>query len=63
MDSDALNKAVMEAVQASGKAFITQTTLDGAFWLRAIVFHAGTTEADLTALIEVVLAEAARLNA
>ncbi len=61
--SDALNKAVMEAVQASGKAFLTQTSLNGGFWLRANVLHPATNEDDLATLIDIVLAEAARARA
>jgi len=58
---DALNKRVMEEVQASGAAFLTQTTLDGRFVLRACVLHYATTESDLAALIEIVRATGARL--
>jgi glutamate/tyrosine decarboxylase-like PLP-dependent enzyme len=57
---DALNQHVMEEVQASGAAFITQTTLRGRFALRACILHYATTEADLTALVDVVRATGAR---
>jgi aromatic-L-amino-acid/L-tryptophan decarboxylase len=60
---DALNKRVMEAVQASGAAFLTQTTLRDRFALRACVLHYATTEADLTALIDIVRKTGARLSA
>jgi aromatic-L-amino-acid decarboxylase len=51
---DALNKAIMEEVQAGGETFVTQTVLRGRFSLRACVVHYATTEADLRALIEVI---------
>jgi glutamate/tyrosine decarboxylase-like PLP-dependent enzyme len=54
-DSDAFNKAVMEGVQASGRAFVTQAVLNGEFWLRACVMHYGTTRDDLAALVQTVL--------
>ena len=60
---DALNKRVMEAVQASGAAFLTQTALRDRFALRACVLHYATTEADLTALIDIVRKTGARLSA
>jgi glutamate/tyrosine decarboxylase-like PLP-dependent enzyme len=60
-DSDAFNQRVMEAVQSSGRAFITQAVLNGAFWLRASVMHYGTTEDDLAALVQTVLDVAAGL--
>jgi glutamate/tyrosine decarboxylase-like PLP-dependent enzyme len=51
---DTLNKRVMEDLQASGAAFLTQTTVRGRFALRACVLHHGTTEADVAALVDVV---------
>lgn len=52
---DALNKAIMDAVQAGGEIFLTQAVLHGRFLLRANVLHYATTESDLEAVIEVVL--------
>jgi glutamate/tyrosine decarboxylase-like PLP-dependent enzyme len=60
---DALNKRVMEEVQASGAAFLTQTTLRDRFALRACVLHYATTESDLAALVDAVRAAGARLAA
>jgi aromatic-L-amino-acid/L-tryptophan decarboxylase len=60
---DALNKRVMEEVQASGEAFLTQTTLRDRFALRACVLHYATTESDLVALIDIVRKTGARLSA
>src|SRR6266446_3043460 len=50
---DALNKAVMERVQAGGEAFVSGTTIGGRFALRACVLHDGTTEEDIDALVEI----------
>lgn len=58
---DALNKAIMEAVQAGGEAFLTQTTLRGQFSLRACVYHYATTEDDLRTLLEAVRRAGGRL--
>jgi glutamate/tyrosine decarboxylase-like PLP-dependent enzyme len=58
---DALNKRVMEMVQAEGRAFLTNTTLHGRFVLRACVLHYGTTESDLEHLVSVVRETGARL--
>jgi aromatic-L-amino-acid/L-tryptophan decarboxylase len=59
---DALNKRVMETVQAEGRAFLTNTTLAGRFALRACVLHYGTTEADLEALVRAVRDVGGRLT-
>jgi glutamate/tyrosine decarboxylase-like PLP-dependent enzyme len=59
---DALNKAIMEEVQAGGEAFLTQTTLRGRFSLRACVVHYATTEDDIRALLDVVRRVGARLS-
>ena len=56
-----LNKRLMEEVQASGAAFLTQATLRGRFALRACVLHYATTEADIAALVDVVRDTGARL--
>lgn len=58
---DALNKAIMEEVQAGGDAFLTQTSLDGRFALRACVYHYATTEPDLRALLDAVRRAGARV--
>ena len=58
---DALNKQVMEGVQAGGGAFLTNTTLAGRFVLRACILHYGTTEQDIDAMLECVQAMALRL--
>ena len=58
---DALNERLMQDVQASGEAFLTQTTLRGRFALRACVLHYATTQADIAALVDVVRETGARL--
>jgi aromatic-L-amino-acid decarboxylase len=60
---DALNKRVMDEVQASGAAFLTQTTLCGRFALRACILHYATTESDLAALVDAVREAGVRLAA
>jgi aromatic-L-amino-acid decarboxylase len=66
LDDDALsalNKRIMEDVQASGAAFLTQTALHGRFALRACVLHYATTDADLSALVAVLCDTGRRLAA
>jgi aromatic-L-amino-acid decarboxylase len=58
---NALNKRVMEEVQASGAAFLTQMTLRGRLALRACILHHATTETDVAALVDVVRETGARL--
>jgi aromatic-L-amino-acid/L-tryptophan decarboxylase len=60
---DALNKALVERIQAEGRAFLTGTVLRGRFALRACVLHYGTTETDVDALVDVVRETGARLLA
>jgi len=60
---DALNKRVMEDVQASGASFLTQTTLGGRFALRACVLHYATADSDVAALVDTVRETGARLTA
>jgi aromatic-L-amino-acid/L-tryptophan decarboxylase len=58
---DALNKRVMEGMQAEGNAFLTNTTLAGRFVLRACVLHYGTTERDIDTMLQSVQNMAARI--
>jgi len=44
---DSLNKRIMEFLQAEGKVFLTNTTLNGRFVLRACILHYGTAERDV----------------
>ena len=60
---DALNKALVEAVQAGGETFLTATVVRGRFALRACVLHYDTTEADIRTLVDTVRRAGARLAA
>ena len=60
---DALNKAIMETVQAEGEAFLTQASLHGRFVLRASILHYGTTAEDIDVLLDVVRRAGERLLA
>ena len=51
---DALNKKVMEHMQADGRTFVTSATLAGRFVLRACILHYDTTEADIDAMLQAV---------
>ncbi|NWF68066.1 MAG: amino acid decarboxylase [Chloroflexi bacterium] len=54
-DAPALNKRLLESVQAEGQAFLTGTELDGAYVLRACIVNFRTTEADLDTLLDVIV--------
>jgi aromatic-L-amino-acid/L-tryptophan decarboxylase len=51
---NALNKALLKALQLSGQAFLSSTTLDGTFVLRACIINPRTTLADLERLVALV---------
>ena len=51
---DALNKRLMEQVQADGAAFVTNTMIAGRFALRACILHYATTDQDVAALVEII---------
>jgi aromatic-L-amino-acid/L-tryptophan decarboxylase len=58
---EAVNRALPEAVQARGRAFVTGTVYEDRETLRACILHPGTTEADLATLVSEVLAAAVEL--
>ena len=60
---DALSEALMEAVNASGEAYLSHTRLDGRHVLRLAIGNGWTTEADVRAAWDVLRREAARLGA
>jgi glutamate/tyrosine decarboxylase-like PLP-dependent enzyme len=62
-DANEVNKRIMEAIQSSGTAFVTQAVLGGTFWLRANILHFGTTSEDLRALVDTVIETAGRVVA
>jgi glutamate/tyrosine decarboxylase-like PLP-dependent enzyme len=51
---DGLNRGLLDRLQAGGRAFLSSTVLDGAFWLRACIVNPRTTEADVDALLDIV---------
>jgi aromatic-L-amino-acid/L-tryptophan decarboxylase len=55
---EAVNRALPEAVQARGRAFVTGTVYDGRETMRACILHPGTTTADLVTLVAEVVAAA-----
>jgi aromatic-L-amino-acid decarboxylase len=56
--TEALNEAIPAAVQRRGRVFLTGTRLSGAAALRACILHPGTTETDLTVLLDEIRAAA-----
>jgi aromatic-L-amino-acid/L-tryptophan decarboxylase len=59
---EAVNRALPEAVQAGGRAFVTGTVYEGRETLRACILHPGSTEADLAMLVAEVVAAAGSLS-
>lgn len=59
---DALNKEIMEQMQAEGGAFVTNTSLAGRFVLRACILHYATTEQDIDAMLDAVRNIATRIR-
>jgi aromatic-L-amino-acid decarboxylase len=49
---DALNKKIMEEIQAGGNAFVNGTILRGRFVLRSCALHYALTEDDVVAIIQ-----------
>jgi aromatic-L-amino-acid/L-tryptophan decarboxylase len=60
---EAVNRALPEAVQVRGRAFVTGTVYERRETLRACILHPGTTEADLATLVDEVVAAAGELAA
>jgi glutamate/tyrosine decarboxylase-like PLP-dependent enzyme len=60
---EAVNRALPEAVQAGGRAFVTGTVYEGRETIRACILHPGSTETDLATLVAEVVAAAADLAA
>ncbi|AGY59207.1 pyridoxal phosphate-dependent decarboxylase family protein [Gloeobacter kilaueensis] len=58
-----LNRQIVLQIQAGGRAFLSSTTLQGRFALRACILHPQTSEADLTELISLVRAVGEQLVA
>jgi aromatic-L-amino-acid/L-tryptophan decarboxylase len=60
---DAFNRAILDAVNARGRVYLSNATLRGAFALRACITNHRTTAGDLDAVIEEVQAAADALAA
>ncbi len=60
---DELNRALPEAVQARGRAFVTGTVFEGRETLRACILHPDTSSEHLETLVEEVVATARTLAA
>jgi aromatic-L-amino-acid decarboxylase len=58
---EAVNRALPEAVQARGRAFVTGTVYEHRETVRACILHPGTTSADLATLVAEVVAAAGEL--
>jgi aromatic-L-amino-acid/L-tryptophan decarboxylase len=57
-DLNSINQAALERLQLGGQAFVSSTSLNGVFWLRACVLNPQTTVDDLAALRDAVRAAA-----
>jgi glutamate/tyrosine decarboxylase-like PLP-dependent enzyme len=60
---EAINRALPEAVQSRGRAFVTGTVYEERETVRACILHPGTTKTDLATLVAEVVAAAAALAA
>lgn len=60
---DALNRALLEEIQLGGQAFLSSTTLQGRFVLRACIINPRASRQDIDALIELVRATGQALAA
>ena len=49
-----LNKRLLQAIQLSGRAFLSGTVIDNKFWLRACIVNYRTSAADIDDLLELV---------
>jgi aromatic-L-amino-acid decarboxylase len=60
--SDESNRRLLEAINASGQAFLSHTVLNGRFVLRMAIGNIGTRREDIERLWELVRAEAERIE-
>ena len=51
---DALNKAALERLQLSGTVFLSSTTIDDRFWLRACIVNPRATHGDVQSILDAV---------
>ena len=61
-DEEAIDRLIMERMQAEGTAFLTNTTLGGRFVRRACILHYAATERDIDAMREAVRSTARRIR-
>jgi aromatic-L-amino-acid decarboxylase len=61
LELSSLNKRLMDAVNASGRVFLTHTALNGRFTLRLVVGQRTTEERHVRLAWELLTAEAAKL--
>ena len=61
-DLNSINQAILERLQLGGEAFVSGTSLNGVFWLRACVLNPSTTPQDLHALLDALRRAAAQLQ-
>jgi hypothetical protein len=59
---NALNEAVLEAIQRGGRAFVSNAVVRDRFLLRACIVNFHTTDADVVALTRIAALEGARLD-
>jgi aromatic-L-amino-acid decarboxylase len=57
-DLNSLNQTLLERLQLGGRAFVSSTSLNGVFWLRACLLNPQTTFDDIVALVDAVRAAA-----
>lgn len=60
---DLLNHALLDRLQRGGETFVSHAVVGGRTLLRACIVNFHTTEADLTALVEIVVATGRRIEA
>jgi glutamate/tyrosine decarboxylase-like PLP-dependent enzyme len=51
---DAANRSILEKVQLGGRIFLSSTTLENEFWLRACIVNPGTTIQDVESILGVI---------
>jgi glutamate/tyrosine decarboxylase-like PLP-dependent enzyme len=51
---DALNKAALQRLQLSGTLFVSSTTIDDRFWLRACIVNPRATRGDVQSIVDTV---------
>ena len=55
--TDRINRALLEAIQLRGEVFLSSTTIEGRYWLRACIVNHRADASDIDALLRAVRAE------